>query len=42
MGIESTNDILLKYLNRKHDFKMVKENHIYRKFFLLLQYKTIK
>jgi oxygen-independent coproporphyrinogen-3 oxidase len=25
IGIESTNDVFLKYLNRKHDFKMVKD-----------------
>ena len=34
MGIESTNDIFLKYLNRKHDFKMVKEKiNLVKKYF---------
>ena len=34
MGIESTNDNLLKYLNRKHDFNMVKEKvNLIKKYF---------
>ncbi len=34
MGIESTNDNLLKYLNRKHDFRMVKEKiNLIKKYF---------
>lgn len=35
MGIESTSDKLLKYLNRKHDFKMVKEKiNLIKKYFI--------
>ena len=34
MGIESTNDNLLKYLNRKHDFNMVKDKvNLIKKYF---------
>ena len=34
IGVESTNDKLLKYLNRKHNFKMVKDKmHLIKKYF---------
>ena len=35
MGIESTNDEFLQYLNRKHDFKMVKDKiNLIKKYFI--------